>query len=114
MQINVAQTDGMAAVKIEGDLRLGTVAEAKPALIAALATGSEIQLDLGAMRDCDTAGIQLLLMTCASARAKGTKLTTISHTVSFQAALGRIGIPGDGFDFQTTARDDTQDDHQHR
>ena len=74
MQINVTRDGWQAVARIEGDLRLAGVADAKPALVAALAAGGDVQLDLSALGDCDTAGVQLLLMAGASARAKGKRL----------------------------------------
>ena len=59
---------------------LASVADAKPELVAALAAGGNIALDLSELGECDTAGIQLLLMACASARAKGRRLQTIGQT----------------------------------
>jgi|SRR5579872_5196367 len=93
MKITTAQSNGDTVLKIEGDLRIGSVADAKPELVALLAAGSEIRIDLGAVDRCDTAGVQLLLMTCASARAKGKKFVTISHSAALLAALDRAGIP---------------------
>jgi anti-anti-sigma regulatory factor len=108
MRINVTQAEGTAVVGIEGDLRLGCVADAKPELVAVLATGSDLRLDLGALGDCDTAGIQLLLMAGAAARAKGRRCVLIGHTDAFRAALDRVGIPVECFEFQAAARDDGQ------
>jgi hypothetical protein len=84
---------------------IGGVADAKPELSAALATGSDIQLDLGALGECDTAGIQLLLVTSASARVNGGRCVTIAHTPAFRAALDRIGVPAGCFEFTTAALD---------
>ena len=71
MEITTTQTDGTTILGISGDLRIATVADAKLQLVAALAACDEIQVDLSEVGQCDTAGIQLLLMACASARAKG-------------------------------------------
>ncbi len=100
MKITTSQVDGTSTIKITGDLVIGGVAEAKPEIVAALAAGRDIRLDLGEVDDCDTAGVQLLLMARASVRGQGKRLTTIARSASFQAALDRIGIPAGGFDFQ--------------
>jgi anti-sigma B factor antagonist len=105
MRIEVTQADGRSVLRIAGDLRIGCVADAKPELVAALATGSEIELDLSALGECDTAGIQLLLMACTSARVNGRRCVTIGHTAAFRAALDRIGIQAEYFEFQTAALD---------
>jgi anti-anti-sigma regulatory factor len=105
MRIMITEADGVSIVRIAGDLRIGGVAEAKSALVALLASGDDIRLDLGALEDCDTAGIQLLLMTAASVCAKGRKCSTISATDAFQAALNRVGIPVQYFLYGTDVRD---------
>ena len=93
MKITTTQVDGKSLLKIAGELRIGSVADAKTAILASLADSSELQLDLSEVDQCDTAGIQLLLMTCASARARGKRFVTLGHTAALQAALTRAGIP---------------------
>jgi anti-sigma B factor antagonist len=105
MRIKLTQADGRSVIRIDGDLRIACVADARPDLVAALAADGEIQLDLGALGECDTAGIQLLLMASASARAGGRRCVTIAHTPAFRAALDRIGIPALCFEFTTAAFD---------
>ena len=114
MRIRLTQADGRSILRIEGDLRIGDVADAKPQLSAALATGNQIQLDLGALGECDTAGIQLLLMTNASARVNGGRCATIAHTPAFRTALDRIGVPAGCFEFTTAALDPSADNRGRR
>jgi anti-anti-sigma factor len=106
MKITTARVDGTAIVSIAGELRIATVADAKPGLVAALATCDEIQVDLSGIAQCDTAGIQLLLMACASARAKGKRFATMNHPAWFGAALERVGIPLDCFESLAADLDD--------
>jgi anti-sigma B factor antagonist len=114
MRITATRTDGTSVLKIAGDLRIGSVADARPELVALLAAGSEIRLDLSELGECDTAGIQLLLMACASTRAKGRRWVTIGHTAAFRAALDRVGIPAECFEFQAAACDSGQDNPDRR
>jgi len=100
MKITTNQTDHKIIVKIEGDLLIGEVADAKPALVAALSAGEEVHLDLGATGECDTAGIQFLLMARASALAQGKRFATIAQSASFRAAIQRVGVPVACFDSQ--------------
>jgi anti-anti-sigma factor len=93
VNISTALTEGTAIIGIVGDLRIATVADAKAKLVAALAECGDMLIDLSAVDQCDTAGIQLLLMTCASARAKGKGFVTTGHTAAFRGALDRAGIP---------------------
>ncbi len=110
MQITLGQADGMSVLRIAGDLRIASVAEAKPDLVALLAAGTDTLFDLSMLGECDTAGIQLLLMTCASLRAKGRRCVTTGATAAFQAALDRIGIPVACFEPQDAATGNRQDD----
>jgi anti-anti-sigma regulatory factor len=114
MRIKLTQADGRTILRIEGDLRIDGVADAKQELSAALAAGGEFQLDLGGLGECDTAGMQLLLMTSASARANGRRCATIGHTPAFRAALDRIGIPAGCFDFTTAAPEPGADNRGQR
>ena len=100
MKITTSHVDGTSTIKISGDLVISGVAEAKPAIIAAMADAREIQLDLADIGDCDTAGIQLLLMARTSARAQGRPVTATIQSASFRAALQRLGIPAGCFDSQ--------------
>ena len=93
MQITTTQADGKTTIRIDGQLSIVDVASAKADLVAALASGREIELDLGEIGECDTAGVQLLLMVRASARSRGKTLTTPRQSAAFQASLERVGIP---------------------
>jgi anti-anti-sigma regulatory factor len=110
MQIDVTPVDGGSIVKVQGELRIASVADAKPQLVAMLAADGQVWLDLSELGECDTAGIQLLLMTCASARAKGRRCVTIGRTTMLCATLDRIGITPGFFEFQTGTHDTSQDD----
>ena len=114
MQITVTKADDVTRVGIEGDLRIASVSDAKVQLAAILATSGEVRLDLSGLGECDTAGIQLLLMTCLSARAKGRRMVTLGHTLEFRMALDRIGIQPEPFDLQTSAPASTPADHDRR
>ena len=56
--------------------------------------------------ECDTAGIQLLLMACAGARAKGKGFAIVGQTAAFRAALDRLGIPIECIDAAAAGPDD--------
>lgn len=93
MQITTTQADDVTVLRIGGDLRIAAVADAKAELVAMLATGRAIRVDLSELGECDTAGIQLLLMACASARATGKIFATIGHTAAFLAASSVSAFP---------------------
>ena len=100
MNITNSQSEGTSIVKIEGDLVIGCVGQAKPEIVAAFASGDKVLLDLGNLKECDTAGIQLLLMARASARSQNKSLSVTAYSASFQSTLERVGIPVDLFEHQ--------------
>jgi anti-sigma B factor antagonist len=110
VKITTTQADGRSALRIEGDLRIASVADAKAEIVAAFAACGAVQLDLSELGQCDTAGIQLLLMASVSARASGKGFELIGHTALFRAALDRVGIPVECFEVQT-APDNGGDNH---
>jgi anti-sigma B factor antagonist len=109
MQIHVSQADGRSVATIAGDLRIGSVADARLELLAMLATRNQIRLDVSGLGECDTAGLQLLLMACASARAKGQVFATTGQTPALRAALERAGIPAECLEFRPGAPDNDQE-----
>ncbi|MGA7713054.1 MAG: STAS domain-containing protein [Rhizomicrobium sp.] len=100
MDITNTQVEDTSIVKIEGDLLIGCVAQAKPKIVAALAAGDKVLLDLGNLGECDTAGIQLLLMARASARSQSKSLFVTANSTSFLTTLERVGIPADVFEYR--------------
>ena len=92
MQITMTQSNGRSAVKIRGNLRISGVASAKMALVDAFNTSNGVELDLCDIGSCDTAGVQVLLMARASARASGREFLIRATSVSFEAALLQAGI----------------------
>ena len=100
MEITTTQAEGTSIVKIDGDLLIGCVAQAKPKIVAAFAASDKVLLDLSGLRECDTAGIQLLLMARASARFQAKNLSVTVHSKSFQPILERLGLPADTFEYR--------------
>ena len=98
MKIIATQADGKTTITIDGDLLISAVAEAKEPLLAALATGRTIEVDLSKVGECDTAGLQLLLMARASARAQGQRFVATTQSATFRAAALRAGIPATCFE----------------
>jgi ABC-type transporter Mla MlaB component len=100
MKITTTQKDGKSVIKIEGDLLVSTVADAKPDLVAILEKGDDIFLDLGEIGEVDTGGVQLLLMIRTSAMNRGKRFAALAQSASIRAMLERIGIPSRYFEDQ--------------
>ncbi len=92
MKITTTQTPGKSTLRLEGDLLIACVADAKPALLSALAGDDDIALDLSQVTACDTAGMQLLLMARASVRARGKAFGATAQSEAFQTAVDRVGV----------------------
>jgi anti-anti-sigma regulatory factor len=75
------------------DLTIENAEDLRQFLVAALERSSEPALDFSAVRDCDTAGLQLIcsLRKTATERGQQLRITAISPLV--QAAAAEIGLP---------------------
>ncbi|MCF7988044.1 MAG: STAS domain-containing protein [Methylovulum sp.] len=61
MTINVIETDGFLNVAVVGEMTIYNVSEQKNKLIEFLSSAIELQVDLSAVTEIDSAGLQLLL-----------------------------------------------------
>jgi anti-sigma B factor antagonist len=70
-------------IAIEGELSIYTAAEWKKRLDDLIGEGGDLDLDLGAVQELDTAGLQLLIMAkkAVSARSGQLRLSNHSHAV---------------------------------
>jgi len=89
--LNVETGDGQR-LKLEGALVVADVASLKARILDALKAGGPVVLDLGAVEECDTAGIQLLVASTrpASRDRPGVRIGPCSDAVRTTAA--RLGI----------------------
>lgn len=74
---------------IEGEMTIYQATELKQSLLAFLEQGDELEIDLSAVTEIDTAGVQLLIAAgkTAEARQKGLRLTRPSAVVADVFAL---------------------------
>ena len=94
MALTVIQVAGTDTFQLEGDLVVAEVAHAKPLLMAAMAAaGDRFRLDVGGVGECDTAGVQLLLMVRASASSQGSRFEIIHAPAPLLGVLERLGLP---------------------
>jgi anti-anti-sigma factor len=72
---------GAPALSFEGEVTIQRAGELKQALLAALAGPGDLALDLGAVTDLDSAGVQLLLLgkTLAEGRRKALRVVAVSQ-----------------------------------
>lgn len=79
-------------MRIEGDLTIYRAAELKAELLAALAEPGDLDLELDAVDEFDTAGVQLLLAARKTAQAAGRSLRLVSPSPVVTRALGTLGL----------------------
>ena len=79
-------------LSLTGALTIYTAEENRLRLAEALRTSTGLELDLGAVTECDTAGIQLLCGASASAGAAGSVFTAINPSACVRKACDAIGL----------------------
>ncbi|WP_447791650.1 MULTISPECIES: STAS domain-containing protein [Pseudomonas] len=73
-------TDAHQRFAIEGELSIYTAAEWKRRLDDLIGQGGNLELDLGAVQELDTAGLQLLIMAKKEATARSQHLRLSNHS----------------------------------
>lgn len=91
-----AQTDGaMLRLSLAGALTIAEVAETRGDLLARLATApaeiGEVALDLSAVPEIDTAGVQLLLSTAHTLSAQGKRATLLRQAEVVRTVAQALG-----------------------
>jgi anti-anti-sigma factor len=77
---------------IEGELTIYRAQELKDQLFAALASARELELDLGAVTEIDTAGVQVLVALKRAAQAQGRTLRLRAHSTPVLDTLDLLGL----------------------
>lgn len=69
------------------DMTIYHVAAHKEAIVAALAAAERLELDLSAVPDIDTAGLQLLILLKREARAQAKTVVITGHSPAVREAI---------------------------
>lgn len=77
---------------IEGDMTIYRAAELKRAIVTALDETAALELDLSAVSELDTAGIQLLMMTAKYARAVGHEFHLVAPGPAVMEVIGLLKL----------------------
>ncbi|WP_271408706.1 STAS domain-containing protein [Pseudomonas sp. Q1-7] len=67
-------------VAIQGELNIYQAAHLKDELLAVLSNQSALDLDLADVEDCDSSGVQLLLLLKREARRQDKHLSLVNHS----------------------------------
>lgn len=79
---------------IEGEMTIYQAADLKQTLAAALQQCEVLEIDLSAVSEIDTAGIQLLIATKKAAQAGGKELRLIAHSDAVLEAFELLDLSG--------------------
>lgn len=77
---------------LEGGLNIYSVGEHMSLLLRALTPGTEVELDLAALDELDSAGLQLLVLAKQEAERVGSKLRLSHHSPAVIEALELSGL----------------------
>lgn len=80
MEISVQHTNGRCAVALGGELTIYAAAELKENLIGAVGECAEMEINLSAVSDIDTAGLQVLVLAKRHAAASNKALHLVGHS----------------------------------
>ncbi|HJV26252.1 MAG TPA: STAS domain-containing protein [Aromatoleum sp.] len=76
-----------ARLALDADLTIYHAETQKQALIDALAGSNRLELDLSAVGDIDTAGLQLLILIKREARAQGKEIVISGHSTAVRQTI---------------------------
>ncbi len=79
-------------LRIEGEMTIYQAAEQKQTLLAALEQAEELEVDLAAVTELDTAGVQILILAKKQALATQRKLRLVAHSSAVQEVLELLNL----------------------
>ena len=80
------------SLKIEGPMTVYEIEEIHKKLIQAFEQGKETVVDLTAVTECDTSGIQILYSAAKTAKEKGVNISFLLDSEAIEVAAERIGV----------------------
>jgi anti-anti-sigma factor len=81
-------------LRLEGELTIYSVAEARDRLSAALDQGPDLQLNLAGLEELDTAGVQLPVWLKQEARRRGKALVLGAHSPAVVEVFDLLQVAG--------------------
>jgi anti-anti-sigma factor len=82
MSAILSMTDGTSPWRLEGEFNIYTAAELKPQLLVLVRESLVRELDLSAVHEIDTAGLQLLIQMKREAARIGKALHYVAHSAA--------------------------------
>jgi anti-sigma B factor antagonist len=94
MQIRRQQEGTRTCLYPEGEMTIYQAAELKPALFDALAASSALEIDLSAVSELDTSGVQLLMLLKNVAAANDKTLRLSGHSAAVLEVFDMFSLGG--------------------
>lgn len=95
MAVTVERAEnGVCRLTVEGDMTIYTALELKGELLAPLAQGDTVEMNLGGVGEIDSAGLQLLVLLKTEALALGKTLSITSHSPAVLDILDLCDLEG--------------------
>jgi len=84
---------GEVLVKVEGELTIQSAAQWRQCFASSLEGAAAVAVDLGAIEDCDTAGLQLLCSFRKTAASMGLAYRIEVPSAAVESAAAAAGLP---------------------
>lgn len=84
--------DATSVLRIEGEMTIYRAAELKQTLLASLDLAEELEVDLAAVTELDTSGVQILILAKQQALARQRKLRLIAHSPAVLDVLELLNL----------------------
>ncbi len=94
MQVSTEQGGTLHRLRLEGDLDIYAAAELKTALVDALSTTHELEIDLAQISAIDTSGIQLLAAAKREALDTGKTMRMVNHSAAVVELIELYDLAG--------------------
>ena len=94
LQIELFAHQGEPAYRIEGELTIYSVTEAKGQLSSALDQHPTLQLNLAGLEELDTAGVQLLVWIKQEGKRRGKSVLLFAHSPAVVEVFDLLKVAG--------------------
>jgi anti-sigma B factor antagonist len=86
--------DGVCRLAVQGDMTIYTALELKDELLSPLGAAHKVELDLAAVSEIDSAGLQLMVLLKTEAKQQGKTLNITSHSPAVLEILEFCDLEG--------------------
>lgn len=84
----------MAVLRIEGEMTIYQAVELKDDLLKKIQESDTLEIDLSAVTECDTAGVQLLMWAKKLSQSEGKKLHLGGHSAAVLDVFNLLDLAG--------------------